>query len=193
MGLRLGINDKPETTVIILVDGTTKNIPVESKLTSRSIKSIGDKSQIKEVEIGEGVEMIIGSAFYNCRSLTSVTIPDSVTNIGNSAFHCCSGLTSITIPNTVTKIGASAFCGCTGLKSITIPDSVKDISWNAFRRCSIKTVTFGTGIDKIKSDVFKENRIKTIFVPAEKTDYYKQRLPKELHNKIVELPAEKKN
>ena len=32
----------------------------------------------------------------------------------------------------------------------------------------------------------------TIYVPAKKTDYYKQRLPEELHSLIVELQPEKR-
>ena len=42
------------------------------------------------------------SAFRDCSSLTSVTIPDSVTSILGSAFRNCSSLTSVTIPNSVT-------------------------------------------------------------------------------------------
>ena len=34
--------------------------------------------------------------------------------------------------------------------------------------------------------------LKTINVPAKKADYYKKRLPENLHSLIVELPAEKK-
>ena len=61
------------------------------------------------------------SAFEDCSSLTSITIPDSVTSIGSSAFRGCSSLTSVTIPNSVTSIGSSAFSGCSSLESMTLP------------------------------------------------------------------------
>ena len=51
-------------------------------------------------------------AFYNCSSLTSVTIGDSVASIGEGAFFLCISLTSIEIPNSVKSIGSSAFSGC---------------------------------------------------------------------------------
>ena len=89
-------------------------------------------------------------AFYNCSSLTSVTIPGSVTSIGNSAFSGCSSLTSITIPESVTSIGNAAFYRCSSLTSVVIPDSVTSIGDYAFRYCtSLTSVEIGDSVNSI--------------------------------------------
>ena len=114
--------------------------------------------------IGEG-------AFYQCFSLTSVTIPDSVTSIGEDAFHFCTSLTnatiysgvigdsafefctsltSVTIGTNVTSIGAYAFNYCTNLTSVTIPDSVTSIGDDAFEFCpSLTSVTIPDSVTSI--------------------------------------------
>ena len=88
---------------------------------------------LSEYEIKEGTRIISNSAFYGCKSMTSISIPNSVTNID---FNGCSSLTSITIPNSVTSIGNFAFYNCSSLTSITIPNSVTSISPSAFSGCT---------------------------------------------------------
>ncbi len=65
---------------------------------------------------GLPVTEIKDSAFYNCSSLQSITIPSSVTSIGEGAFYYCNNLTSITIPDSVTSIGEGAFYYCSSLQ-----------------------------------------------------------------------------
>jgi len=80
-------------------------------------------------------ENILNNAFYNCSSLTSVTIDNSITSIGYMAFYGCSSLTGVTIGNGVTSISAQAFEYCSSLTSITIPNSVTSIGEYAFTGC----------------------------------------------------------
>ena len=105
--------------------------------------------------IKEGTRLIANSAFDDCSSLTSITIPSSVTSIGNWAFARCSGLTSITIPNSVKRIGSDAFSGCSSLTSITIPNSVTSIGDYAFLGCSsLTSITIPNSVTSIEDGAF---------------------------------------
>ena len=79
-----------------------------------------DRNWMGDYKVKENTRLIAGTAFLECESLTSVTIPNSVMSIGDGAFWDCSSLTSVTIPNSVTSIGRDAFSGCTGLTSIVV-------------------------------------------------------------------------
>jgi hypothetical protein len=72
---------------------------------------------------GLPVTSIDSDAFYNCASLTGVTITNGVTSIGVGAFYGCGGLTNVTLGKNVTNIGDYAFYYCTSLTAITVDAS----------------------------------------------------------------------
>ena len=118
--------------------------------------AVQKKDNVKKVVIEDGVTSIGASAFYSCKSLTSITIPDSVTSIGFTAFYACSSLTSITIPGSVTSMERSAFEFCTGLKSVTISDGVTSIGASAFYSCkNLTSITIPDSVTSIGKDAFK--------------------------------------
>ena len=104
---------------------------------------------------GLSVTSIYNSAFYNCISLQSVTIPSSIAIIGAYAFAYCPNLESVVIGNGVVDIGERVFVGCQKLTSITIPNSVTRIGGYAFNSCtSLQSVTISSGVTSIGYDAF---------------------------------------
>ena len=103
------------------------------------------------------LEQIEYKAFYNCKSLTSISIPNSVKSIGYSAFSHCTSLTSISIPIFIKSIGNSAFARCTSLTSINIPDSVEDIGSYAFYYCtSLTSISIPDSVKRIRRYAFED-------------------------------------
>ena len=71
------------------------------------VKYIGTDTEIVLPENYNGNDYAIyNNAFYNCDSLTSITIPDSVTSIGDYVFYMCRNLTSITYRGTTSQWNA---------------------------------------------------------------------------------------
>ena len=134
-----------------------KAVRFGSGVTSINDSAFYDCSSLTSITIPSSVTSIgpFSGAFYNCISLRSITIPSRVTSIGASAFYNCRSLTSITIPSIVTSIGASAFYNCSSLATITIPSSVTSIGASAFYNCwSLTLITIPNGITTIYSNTF---------------------------------------
>ena len=133
---------------------------VTYKGTTYNVMSIGNTafyncSSLTSITIPNSVTSIGSGAFDGCSSLISITISNSVTSILDRAFYECSSLTSITIPNSVMSIGRYAFDGCSSLTSITIPNSVTSIGFGAFYDCiSLKSISIGNSVTSIGGHAF---------------------------------------
>ena len=138
--------------------------------------------------IPESVTKIRDKAFAGCSSLKRVRIPDSVTVIGPQTFEGCTSLELVVIPNSVTAIETRAFYGCTSLENVVIPKSVTKIGLDSFSGCiSLESVTLLSRAELYNGLFANCPSLQTINVPSDYVDYYKEYLPEELHDKIVEL------
>lgn len=124
----------------------------------------------------DGVTRIGDAAFWNCTSLTNVTIGNTVTSIGNAAFSGCTGLTNVTISDRVTSIGDVAFVNCGRLANVTLPASVTRIGIAPFSRCSKLTAITVNAANAYYSgaDGILFNKAKTVLIqyPGGKTGNY---------------------
>ena len=118
-------------------------------------KGAGGEVEIPAEIDGHPVTDIVYRAFYNCASLTKITIPDSVKYVGPNAFSGCTGLETVEVGANVEEIGEWAFSGCTGLTSIALPDSVTAIGRNAFVACgSLESIAIPQGVKAIADRTF---------------------------------------
>lgn len=135
-------------------------------------------NMIEELYIYDGITTIEKNAFYNCLSLTKVSMSDSVTAIREYAFDNCislneltlsnsltvipkymchgTAINSIELPKNLTTIENSAFGDCASLTSVTIPENVSEIGAYAFIRCTnLESLIFETNkLELIQQDTF---------------------------------------
>jgi hypothetical protein len=132
---------------------------------------------------GLPVASIGSNAFYNCTSLTGITLPNTVTNLGNLAFAGCTSLAGVTIPNSApgsgvfsnctaltnvvisinnTTIAGSEFAGCPALTTLMVPSSITNLGDWAFQNCSsLNRVYYQGNAPVADSTVFSGDNIET--------------------------------
>ena len=92
--------------------------------------------------IPDYIVTVADGAFKNCDELKKIVIPESVKSIGAEAFYNCISVTEITIQgNNLESIGHNAFVYCLRVQKITLPVSIRSIGSHAFLYC--------TGMEKI--------------------------------------------
>ena len=71
-------------------------------------------------------------AFYNCSSLSEITLPNGLINLGNYVFYNCKSLVEIMLPESVTTLGNSAFRNCDAMDYISFGSQIQSVGTNAF-------------------------------------------------------------
>lgn len=121
--------------------------------TSSKTLVVGCKASV--IPTDGSVTAIGNLAFYNCDSLTAVTIPDAVVSVGASAFEGCTQLADVSIGSGVATIGNSAFYGCSALTEVVIPDSVTSMGVYVFYGCAkLGSVVIGNQVTTIGNSAF---------------------------------------
>ena len=96
------------------------------------------------VYVKDGTVGIANYAFYNCATLSSISMPNSVKIVGRAAFYDCSALTDVVLPDTLEVIDDYTFYRCKSLKLFTLPPMLTYIGRSAFYKCaSSNTATIG--------------------------------------------------
>ena len=140
-------------------------ITIPSKIDGKPVTSIGD------------------GAFYNCTSLTSITIPNSITSIGKNSFITCWSLTNINVAS-----GNNYFSSKDGIlfnkdkttlirypegskrAVYSIPSTVRNIGEDAFSYSNLKSITIPDSVTSIGSWAFTYcDSLTSITIPSSVT------------------------
>ena len=156
----------------------------------------GEKFILLGNEYDTADDVLTGSIFFNCYTLTNVILPKTLREICNSAFNNTS-LTSIVVPKSVTTLAADAISVPTlnsiqveegnlnyysqnnaiyekstgklvrGCRASGIPEGVTEIGNSAFRNADLEKIILPKSLKKLGSQSFCENgKIKDIYIPA---------------------------
>ena len=114
-------------------------------------------TKLTHVHLPESVEHIGWSAFEECRSLKTITLPRSLRQIEGHAF-LRSGLESVSIPDRCSIIGCHVFAYCEQLKSISFPkNDALDIEMACCQGCSsLVACDLGSGMKQLNNSFFEK-------------------------------------
>lgn len=121
---------------------------------------------VTSITLPDTIIEISDSAFRGCTSLTHIDIPDSVKEFTQSTFSDCSNLQTIKLSNNLTSICGGCFSGCSSLESLTVPTSVETIDYQAFSgTTSLNELVLNDGLKVISQEILSGSRLKTLVVP----------------------------
>lgn len=105
------VKEKPDNNEIWYTTSDEQPIDISSDMFNATISSHQYINGKGVVVFSESITNIEEYAFYNQKTLTSITLPNCITSIGAGAFSG-SGLMNFIFPESLTYIGYAALSGC---------------------------------------------------------------------------------
>ena len=159
-------------TVMKIKTGAFRNsgitsIDIPSSVTELMASAFCGCSQLRNVTLHKGLNLIGNCAFDGCLSLSSIIIPSTVQAIAKSAFYGCTSLSSVIIDNASLTIGEKAFYGCEKLSSFDMGNAVTSIGTWAFYECSkLPTINLPNTLSQIEECAFYKSGLTSICIPG---------------------------
>lgn len=140
-----GVSDTSVTEITI--PSTISYDGVDYTLTEIPDNTFKGNTTLKSVTISEGVTKMGYGAFYGCSALETVVLPSTLSDMGSatdsgsgSQFWDCSSLTSVTIPEGITYLSRSMFGYCSSLKEVNLPSTMTEIGYQAFTYSGLTSI-----------------------------------------------------
>ena len=123
-------------------------------------------NEIVDVVIPEGITKISNFAFYNAKTIKSITFPTTLKTIGEKVFYDCVLLSSVNIKDlsawcnvssksTIAQNRAAFYLNGEAIVDLVIPQDVTSIGNLSFAGCSsLKTITMHDGVKKLGDGAF---------------------------------------
>lgn len=130
---------KIENGVLIdcnLNDNKTLTIPADVKIIDKMCFASTD---VEELILPEGIEVIEARAFANCTKLKKINFPGTLNAIKDKVFLNCGSLTEVVLPETLEEMGNFAFYN-SGIKRLTLPKRTSSTGFSVFGSIKIEII-----------------------------------------------------
>ena len=145
------------------------NISIPATVTSIGRRAFSYNEILSTVDIApnSALASMGEAAFYECKSLKSISLPNGITQLENSVFNNCSGLESVVLPAALNSIGYSCFSHTSSLKSIDFPQTLTSIGDNAYSQSGLESVVLPVNLYSLGYNAFGSClNLKDLVLPA---------------------------
>ena len=159
-------------------NGNSYSLGCTEVVLPKTIKSIGKlafyKTNIKSINLPEGLESIGEAAFMNSAELELAELPSTLKHLGKQAFFGCTNITISTLPDSIETLGKKVFGGVLfggKMKSFTFPDHITELPDSFFyMRKGLKELHLPANLKKIGTKVINNTSLKKLEIPEGVTE-----------------------